>query len=174
MANYAYILNIRPSLTTDTFLAVAKAAIPAVLGPHWKIEWATWKFDGPTLHVTLPGTSDVVAEYWGASNGDNPPEDVGFTLSLKNKRTIAFRHSTSSDFQRWAQGCVEEELSERLGAPLHYDAGPTTYPPGRREYRRGKTFREYCLRNFGGKVEDASHAELLARMMRGTPPGFET
>jgi hypothetical protein len=78
------------------------------------------------------------------------------------------------EFARWAQGCIEEELSERLDAPLHYDAGPTTYKPGHREYRRGKTLREYLLRNFKGKErEEWQNDEFFKRLMRGTPPGFD-
>jgi hypothetical protein len=100
---------------------------------------------------------------------------VGFTVSLQKKNLIAFRHGPISGFERWAQGCIEEVLSERLKAPLHYDAGPTTYKPGRREYRRGKTYREYVLRNFTGKKRtEFENDSFFKNLMRGTPPGFET
>ena len=178
MANYAYVQKIDPPLTEAALLPLVESAVRDVLGPRWKVEWASftdpYADDGPTLLVTVPGTSACVDAYWGRANEGNPPEDVGFILALQNSRTIAFRHHPGMMFERWAQGCIEEELSERLKAPLHYDAGPTTYRPGRSEYRRGKTLREYVLRNFGGKVENAEHREIVESQMRGTPPGFET
>lgn len=173
MANYAYVQKIKPALTRKTFLTLVREAVHDLLGARWRVEWAPFDFDGPTLLVTVPGTSDCVAEFWGTANGDNPPEDVGFTISLQDAKTIAFRHSPTMQFARWAQGCIEEELSERLKAPLHYDAGPTTFKPGRREYRKGTTLREYLLRNFEGQErEDWQQSEFFKRWMRGTPPGF--
>ncbi len=174
MSNYAYVVKINPPLTREAFLPLVEAAVLAVLDSRWKVEWTPHAMDGPTLVVLVPGTSKCVDDYWGTANEGNKPEDVNFVLALKNKRTIAFRHHPTMMFARWAQGCLEEELSERLQAPLYYDAGPTTYEPGHREYRRGKTLREYLLRNFDGKVEDAKHEQLLAMHMRGTPAGFDT
>jgi hypothetical protein len=174
MANYAYIERIQPPIRREAFLPMVADAVHDVLGPRWQAAWADFKLDGPTILVTVPGTAKYVEDFWGAANGDCPPEDVGFTVSLKTSRRIAFRHSLNMEFARWAQGCIEEELSERLNAPLYYDAGPTTYKPGRCEYRRGKTLRQYLLRNFfDGKVEDAEHEAMLQRMMRGTPAGFD-
>lgn len=178
MANYAYVQKIKPALTKEAIFPLVESAVRDVLGPRWRVEWAPFTDPfadgGPTILVTVPGTSECVDAYWGEMNRGNPPEDVGFTLSLQDERTIAFRHSLNMEFARWAQGCIEEELSERLKAPLYYDAGPTTYEPGRREYRRGKTLREYLLRNFGGKVEEPELVQMLEGLMRGTPPGFET
>lgn len=174
MANYGYIQKIKPPLDKETLKEHVASAVRDLLGERWKVEWADFSHDGPTLLVTIPGTDDVTKSYWG-SVAPSEPEDVGFIVSLHDKQTIAFRHGPNTEFANWARGCIEEELSERLKAPLHYDAGPTTYKPGRREYRRGKTLREYLLRNFKGKErEDWQNDEFFKRLMRGTPPGFDT
>ena len=169
MANYAYVQWIKPDLTKDEFFKQVSLAVRSVLGALWELKWAGFDFDGPTLLVTVPNTSHIVDAYWGMVNEANPKEDVGFTVSLQDSRTIAFRHGPNIGFARWAQGCIEEELSDRLDAPLHYDSVPTTYKPGHREYRRGRTYREYLLRD-----SKAIDTELLKRLMLGTPPGFDT
>lgn len=174
MANYGEIRNLKPALDKESFLGHVRAAVLDLLGPKWNVAWADFDHDGPTLWVSIPGTSGTVDAYWGKLNDGNPPEDVGFVVSLYDRHTIMFRHGPTMEFTNWARGCIEEELSERLKAPLHYDAGPTTYQPGHREYRRGKTLREYLLRNFKGKDrEEWGSGDFIQRLLRGTPPGFE-
>lgn len=174
MANYGYIQKIKPPLDKETFLAHVQKAVHDFHGDRWKVEWADFAHDGPTLLVTIPGTAAVTRQYWGGVAPEED-EDVGFVVSLQDKHTIAFRHGPNSQFADWARGCIEELLSQRLKAPLHYDAGPTTYKPGRREYRRGKTLREYLLRNFKGKERaDWQNDDFFKRLMRGAPPGFDT
>lgn len=172
MSNYAFIQKIEPPLTKTSFFRQVALAGWNILGDGWKVAWADFDYDGPTLLVTIPETAKVTQGYWGEGS---PFEDIGFVVSLQDAHTIAFRHSPMPEFARWAQGCIEEELSERLNAPLHYDAGPTTYTPGHREYRRGRSFREYLLRDFEGKErEEWQKSEFFRRLILSAPPGFDT
>jgi hypothetical protein len=170
MANYAYVQKIKPALTAKSFESLLTSAVLDVLGSRWKVARAEFEDDGPVWLVTVPDTANVTREMLGTLAGDDP-EDVGWIVALQCKGAeLGFRHGPNSEFARWAQGCIEEELSERLNAPLYYDAGPTTYKPGHRDYRLGNTFRAYLLRNFYGKGE--VHETFIQKLMRGAPEGF--
>lgn len=175
VANYAYLRKLRPKLRVDTFRPVLERAVVALLGPRWKVEIAPVEDEGPTFVVSLPGTAEVSWRAFSTEPFDEKRSgDLGWTVAIQSGgAVIAFKHGPLTELERWSQGCIEEELSERLKAPLHYDAGPITFKAGeRREYRRGKTLRGYLLRNFNGVPRDEAHASLLIRIESETPPGF--
>jgi len=169
--NFGTLTKIKPKLRAETFRPILEKAVLDLLDKRWKVELAPFDYLGDAAFlVTLPGTVDHARRVWG----EEDENDLGWLVAIQNGgTTLAFPHSPMTELERWAQGCIEEELSERLKAPLHYDAGPITFKPGqRREYRRGKTLREYLLRNFGGKPRDAAHEEFLNRIAQTTPKGF--
>ena len=174
MANYAFIQRIRPKLRPETFQPLLTKVVLDLLGPRWQVARSGFEDEGPTFLVSLPGTAEVAWKSF-STLPFNAAEgcDIGWCVAIQAGGTVlAFRHGPLTEFERWSQGCVEEELSERLKAILHYDAGPITFKPGHREYRRGKTLREYLLRNFNGVPRDEKHAEYIARIESQTPAGF--
>lgn len=177
MANYAYLQKLRPKLRVETFRPILAKAVLDLLGERWRVALAPFEDEGPAFLVTIPGTAEAS---WRAFTTVpfNPAEaeDLGWMVAIQSGGAVlAFRHGPLTDLERWAQGCIEEELSERLKAPLHYDAGPITFKAGqRREYRKGRTLREYLLRNFNGVARDAKHAEYLEQIERGRRRGSST
>ncbi len=169
MANYGYIEI--PKITTVDFERQLKLAVKKSLGDRWAVELADFEDGGPTWKVTVPGTApepDPSVPFFCQEG------DVGFPVALQPGQ-VAFRHcmiGPKDEFARWAQGCVEEELAESLGVPVVFDATGRAVPPGTREYRVGKTFRDYLIQQWdeGYSPEDVRFLE--DRFKRYTPEGF--
>lgn len=174
MGNYAYInITLGPPKATKAqriaaFTPVLQKAILKALDDRWKVSLADFEDEGPTWMVMLPGTAQEdrskATRMWLA-----PGEDVGFPVCLGSRR-IAFRHGPNM-FVSWAQGCVEEELADFYNRGIFFDATNRTQKTGTREWRRGKTFKEYLARNFEKphSAEDEKHFESFKFQV---PEGF--
>lgn len=148
VANYGY-LYVRKPIPLDSFETILKLAVQKVLGPAWQVAQAPFNYDGPTWVVTLPG-SDTSDEQLAKKRWLAPGEEVGFPVSVQGDQ-IAFRHVSGNFFARWAQGCVEEQLSDYYNVGVFYDATDYTVGPGDFRYRTTKTgvsrFKDYVLRD---------------------------
>jgi hypothetical protein len=165
MANYGYIYTkkrIDPAEFANLLRSFAM--------PKWRVALANFRDGGPTWIVDVPGTALPYPECNERCLAPN--ENTGFAVSLQdNRRTIAFRHCPNS-FENWAQGCMEEELSD------HYKIGVTSDATGEtrlgsRIYRSGSTFFEYLSRNFTKPLSDDDQA-YLDRFLYCVPAGFDT
>ncbi len=160
MGNYTYI-DIEGECETDIskaippFENILKTVVKQALGDRWVVTFSEFEDDGPVWIVSLPNSASEPKEKdrllpWICQEGD-----LGFPVALQPGR-IAFRHAglvihheeLPPMFVRWAQGCVEEEMSEHLGLRVFYDATEKTYPPGSRRYRAGTPFQEYMSKLF--------------------------
>lgn len=171
MANYAYITLEKPTNTHD-FTKILVEAKDAALGPRWRVRLASFAYDGPTWIVELPETL-VLDEKEANRRLLAPGENVGFVVSIDEANlayTVAFRHSMNR-FERWAQGCLEEELADRLGVGVTYDATDETRPPGTRLYRVG-TFYEFITREFDKPLSEEDRKYLDERFADLAPEGF--
>lgn len=170
MANYALIkvAVCKPKATKQTrieqFEPVLKACVFKTLDKRWEVKLADFDYDGITWLVTIPGTAttDLAAARKMLAA---PGEDVGFMVALQPK-AIAFRHGMNM-FTGWAQGRVEEELSDHYEKGIFFDATDRTQKVGTREYRLGKTFRQYLLRNFDKPLsdEDEKYIDSFRRLV---------
>ena len=173
MANYSYI-NLRMLASNEVarkqaFERILSQCVERALGAGWRVALTEFDDDGPVWAVDLPGT----AKPMDARPIDPPSmypneEDVGFPVALQHKR-IAFRHG-SNHFCGWAQGCVAEELADYYGRGVFFDATSRTQRPKTREYRRGKTFKEYLTRNFQ-KPLSPDDVEWIESFKRFVPTG---
>lgn len=169
MANYAFILVRigKPNATKQTrieqFEPVLKACVLRTLGNRWEVKLADFDYDGITWLVTIPGT----ALPHPACNKrlQAPNEDCGFMVALQPK-AIAFRHGMNM-FTGWAQGCVEEELADHFKKGVFSDTNDKTTKVGMCEYRRGKTFQQYLLREFDKPLseEDEKYIDSFQRLV---------
>lgn len=170
MANYAYV-TLKKRTTLDELERRVREALTTYLDDRWKVERPTWTTDDDcvTLWVHIPGTSHEDRE--ASRRMLAPGQDVGFPVALnKNGRVITFRHGPNG-FESWAQGVMQEALADAYGCGCFYDATDETHPPGSREYRRGRTYREFLLRNFDlSSEEDIAWVE--GRFREITPEGF--
>jgi hypothetical protein len=138
MANYTYIAI---SVVHEDFLNDLRGAVARTLDSRWEVRI---RDNEPTFEVYLPDTAvDTLAE--ANKRYLAPNEDVGFSVALQHDR-IAFRHGLNQ-FERWAQGRVEEELADFYNVGV-FDATDKTRPPGTRIYRTRQTYFEYLSRNF--------------------------
>ncbi len=175
MANYGYI-KIRvgaPGASKvrriESFEAVLKQCVLKALDDRWQVKLADFEDEGPTWIVSLAGTAVPDNGKYACTDDGRPfDQDIGFAVALQT-RAIAFRHGLSM-FEGWAQGRIEEQLSEYYGHGIFYDATDRTTKPGPREYRKGKTFFDYLTRNFTKPLspEDREHID---RFKRGVPEG---
>lgn len=173
MANYSYI-NIRMMSSNEAsrkqaFERVLTQCVERVLGSGWRVYLTEHDDDGPVWFVDLPGT----AKPKRARPADPPSmcpneEDIGFPVALQKAR-IAFRHGFNQ-FCSWAQGAVAEELADYYGRGIFFDATSRTQRPKTREYRQGKTFKEYLARNLT-KPLSAEDAAWIEEFKRFAPVG---
>jgi len=169
MANYGYIyLDTSKRLTPDDFEDLLKEAVVKVFEDRMVVHRTDFQDDGPVWIVSIPGTRE-----WNRDEGPlSCDQEVGFAVALQSKgSTVAFRHSPNP-FEGWAQGCIEEQLSETFGLGVTYDASGETSSVGEVEYRRGRTFREYLARNFPQPLSetDQQYIDQYAEM---APPGWK-
>jgi len=166
MANYSYI-HLPKVPTKDGFANALAGAVKRTLGDAWAVQLAEFQDGGPTWLVTLPGTA--VPQPEANKRMVAPNQDMGFTVTLHTK-TIAFRH-TPNHFERWAQGCAREELADFFGSASFFDSTDRNVVPSAREYRQGKTFREYLTRNFDRPLTPDEEI-WIARFKDYAPEGF--
>jgi hypothetical protein len=159
MANYAYISltpalkNLKKSERVKTFEDILKKCVMRTLGSKWAIRHLSKDGMGSvenkfvTFIVYLPNTA-------GTSKSIllDAGQDVGFAIELQ-KDHVASRHGINP-FERWAQGRVEEELAEYLERSILFDSTNRRVKHGTREYRRGKTYRDYFMREFPKHLSD--------------------
>ena len=96
---------------------------------------------GPVLSVCLPNT-EITEPSKAVAIGKTTGEPFGFPVALQDGHTVAFRH-VFNKFERWMQGCMEEQLAELFCARITYDATGETFTPGTIRYRCRRTFRGY-------------------------------
>ena len=148
MANYTYIkvkiLGGSKETRMQSFEPILENCVIKTLDDRWKVKLADFEDEGPTWIVYLPGTA--VLESKASRLSFVPGQDVGFPVSMR-PRDLSFRHSPNF-FERWAQGRVEEELSDHYGRGIYSDAINRTSRVGMKEFRVGKTFLDYLSRNF--------------------------
>jgi hypothetical protein len=173
VANYSYIKYRvgSPKATKEdriiAFVPVLHVMVLKALGDRWRVSFADFDFDGPTWLVTLPGTA-VADEKEAMQQLLAPGEDIGFPVSLQ-PRAIAFRLSINV-FTNWAQGCVAEEMADFYGYGIYFDETGRTEKSKTREFRRGKTFREYLARNYD-KPLSAKDLAFIDRFKHLVPEG---
>ncbi len=160
MANYGFI-----TVDPIDFESDLRGAVTRALDDRWVVSKANFEDGGPVWLVELPGTA-VADEDLAMSRWLPPGEDVGFAVALQPGQ-VAFRHS-SNRFERWAQGCIEEELADLYSVGVLYDATDETMPPGTRRYRVGKTFRDFLMHHLKRCAEDEAYIE---RWKTITPEG---
>lgn len=173
MANYSYI-NVRMMASNEeakrrSFERVLVQCVERALGPGWEIHLTEDEDDGPVWSVAIPGT----AKPEGARPGDPPSlfpngKDVGFPVTLQKSR-IAFRHGPNP-FCVWAQGSVAEEVADYYGRGIFFDATSRTQRANTKEYRRGRTFREYLARDLTTPLS-AEDAEWIESCGKFAPTG---
>lgn len=139
MANYGLLAFVPTDLEGDLRGAVSRA-----LDDRWVVRKANFEDGGPVWIVELPGTARRGKEATKACLPSG--ENVGFAVALE-EHCIAFRHGPNN-FEGWAQGCVEEELADLYGVGVEYDATGRIAPPGTRERREFKKFKDYIMRGF--------------------------
>jgi hypothetical protein len=165
MANYGY-LHLERRITPDDLEAKLKGAVQAWFGDRMTVQKANFRDDGPVWVVVIPGT-----RAWNKKGPLPCNQDVGFAVALQKRgKAVAFRHGPSL-FENWAQGCIEEQLSETFGVGVFYDASGETHPVGEVEYRRGKTFKEYMSRNFDRHLSQEDR-EYIENFRAWAPPGW--
>jgi hypothetical protein len=172
MANYGYVrIQVAPgkpkAKRMAAFEPVLVRCVERTLGKPWQVTLADFAYDGPTWIVSLPGTAVTDARK-ATQRMLAPGQDVGFVVSLQ-PRAIAFRHPPNM-FERWAQGRVEEEIADHYGRGIFFDATDRTQKTGTREYRKGKTFRDYLCRNFK-KPLSGDDAAWIDRFKEQVPKG---
>lgn len=166
MANYAYI-DLESPTTLDVLESHVKKALKWFRG-RLEVQRTTWDDEGPVLLVYIP-KSETSDETEALRRGLAPGDPIGFPIALQGEgQRLAFRHGMNQ-FERWAQGVMEELLAEVYGAPIFFDATGQTVNPGARRYRVGRkhTFREYVTRSLGD--EDSPYVQ---RAKSQTPEGF--
>lgn len=138
MANYSY-LYLPAVLPTAKFRVLLRQVVSEWFAGAMVVGRGRSVEDGMLWVVSAPNTAvyDV-----GRANHMvmTPGEDFGFPVELQCegfRSVVALRHSPDWK-QNWAQGCVSELLSERLGVGLYYDSTNKTYPPGTRDHRDGR------------------------------------
>lgn len=133
------------------FTPILEGCVRLALDDRWKVALTEYEDEGPVWSVHL---SDV-------------PEG-GFPVALQSDG-IAFRHGVGFFF-RWAQGRLEEQLSEHFQVGITYDATDRTTEVGPKEFRSGRTFFDYLTRNFSKPLsfEDRAYIE---RFKTGVPEG---
>lgn len=170
MANYSYIkIKCGPQGSTKAkriafFEPILKRCVLRALDKRWEIALASFEDGGPTWQVTLPGTEEDTGMVGFRALGDR----AGFTVALQD-RAIAFRHPLTP-FDRWAQGCVEEEIADHFGRGVFFDSTGRTTRVNTREYRRGKTFQEYVTRNLKRPLSPEDE-KYLEKFKQQVPPG---
>jgi len=166
MANYSLIDLSEPQDPSD-FADRLELAIDTVLKAPWALESATKDQFGRYWFISLPGTApqdEAAARAALLPMGEN----IGFMVALMDHgRRVAFRHPPNA-FERWAQGCIEEELCAGLGAPLVFDATGRSAHPGEREYSLSATYVEYLARRLGPPTSDADRS-FYARYLAMAP-----
>jgi hypothetical protein len=173
MANYGYIkirIGSRTASREDritAFSPVLSSVVQRTLDDRWKVKLSDFEDGGPTWLVYLPGTAEAVSGPYGCTDdGRAFGEDIGFAVALQD-RAIAFRHGLSQ-FERWAQGCVEEALSQHFGHGIFYDATGRTTPVGPKTYRASKTYFAHVTRNLKKPLSKEDH-KYIERFKRGVP-----
>lgn len=165
MANYAYITLAAPTTPTELEERI-KAAVAKWWGERFKVVLADFEDGGPTWLVTLPATAHTAFNVFGDD------QDIGFTVALQQGgKVLAFRHGPMGEFERWAQGVVEEELSEAYSAKLYFDATDEAHGPGPRRCRVDKSFGDYMTRSFSRPIPPEVEA-WLAKIRERTPDGL--
>lgn len=147
MANYGHI-NV--GMTMARALEVVSSAVTALFGD--------------LIIVEAPGTGSAdpkeAKRLWLATG-----ENAGFAIEVEKGR-LAFRHGVGPMWLDWVRGCVEEEVSDRLGLSITYDATGESHGPGDRRYRRGSTFRGSMTALFDGVLNEEDERFAI------TPPQF--
>lgn len=172
MANYGYI-RLPRTIQAHDFAASLTAAVGRALGVKWQVRLADYEYDGVTWEVFLPGTA-ITDEVEALNKWQAVGEDIGFPVALSAEMqtaTIAFRHS-SHPFERWAQGCLEEELADHFKVGVLYDATDEVRKPGTRLHREPGSFKAYLSRNFAKPLTPEDEKYLNERYAWTAPPGF--
>ncbi len=163
MANYGYIdmcVRITPAFADN----ILRSAVHTCLDPRWQVE----NKEACTWLIFLPGTEQTGQAAVDAVLADGEP--VGFMVELTDRgKRWSFRHGPNR-FERWAQGRLEEQLADVLGAGVLYDATDEIRPPGTRWYRQGNTYREHMEHRFPKPLSD-DDAAYIDRQMYCAPEG---
>ena len=88
-------------------------------------------------------------------------DPFGFTIELQ-EGTVIYSPSSPNRWERWAQGCVLEALSELVDRPVVCDATDEANAPGTRYYRQAATFQQFM------SLTGADPQRFRAHV----PPGF--
>lgn len=171
MANYSFV---RVPLKISS--AQVKEAIDAYLRewlPQWEIKVPSWgpeEAGAERWHVFLPNTA--IADERAATEAVLAPgDDVGFSIEyVATRHRLKFRHSPNQ-FENWAQGVIAESLGEHFKTGVLYDATGQTFAGSHREYRRGRTFFEYAVRNFDKPLSEEDRAFVDKRFRFYAPEG---
>lgn len=167
MANYGYIY-----LKHSTPIASFRKALKEVVASWFKggmvVEETTWRDGGPVWWVYIPNSAP--SDPLRVGKADN--EDFGFAVALQNKgKTIAFRHHTLNGFEYWAQGCIEEMLSEYFKQGITYDATGRTTRVGPRSYRCRSRYGSYVARSLKKPLSE-EHRAWVEQEKAKTPEGW--
>ena len=150
MADYGHI---HVEFTRKQALAVLTEAAAALFGDRLRVRDA-----GFAIIVEAPGTAPTSAaealHLWLAEG-----QDAGFAVEVERER-LAFRHGPQPPWLSWVNECIEEEVCDRLGLPIVYDATDETRGPGERRARVAPTFRSYMTSLFGGALTAEDEAYL--------------
>lgn len=166
MANYGFIYT---DIVTGAAEETIRAAATSLFGDRLRV-----RADGSRLFVEAPGTGSSdskKATRLCLATGEDATMLVEHDPSWSDRPCLAFRGGPQPKWWQWASGCVREEVSDRLGLPIVYDATGEPSGPGDRHYRRGGTFREYMAACFGGTLT-AADVHYLRPHFRITPAAF--
>jgi hypothetical protein len=155
---------------SEIFDPVLKRCVLQTLGDAWKVELSDLDDDGPLWKVTIPGTAKPL----GSSPQDPPAmvaagEDIGFPV-VARATSIAFRHCWNM-FVDWAQGRVAEEISQYYGHGIYFESTDRTQRAGKKEYRTGKTFRDFLMRKWDVKDMTEEDKAFIESFSKFAPPG---
>ncbi len=166
MANYGFIYVDIPMYVA---IGALSDAAQAIFGDRLRVRGV----EGGVL-VEAPGTGSADPEeakrLW-LPTGRDADMYVAHNPECAKRHCLAFRGGPEPKWWQWASGCVCEEVSDRLGLPIVYDATGEAVGPGDRHYRRGTTFREYMTACFGGTLAK-SDEQFLRPHFDITPAAF--
>jgi len=168
MANYGYIYLDRKIQPSELRLALRWAVAKWFRG-RMQVEDTQLSDGGPLWWVFIPYSAPPEAD--ALKFGLAPNQDFGFSVALQGKgKTIAFRHPLNG-FEHWAQGCIEEMLSEHFDRGITYDASGETTKVGPKQYRARRRYGTYLARNFTKPLSDGDKT-WLDRFKSTTPEGW--
>ncbi len=166
MANYGYIY-LNNKISSEDFEITLKKAVKKRFKDKMQVERTELNDDGPVWFVFIPNSAPTKSE---APRFNKAQENFRFPVCLQKSKTIAFRHVFNS-FERWCQGCIEEELSDIFNSNVYYDSTDEFIKPYTRKYRSRKSFGGYLSRNLKKPLSEEDQ-NFIDRHKTITPEGW--